>query len=223
MNKARSGDAEKVDLVAFDLDGTLVDSREDIARAVNQGILSVGGKARPGREITPHIGRPLVEIFEELLPGALRSDARQAAEAYRRYFVEHCAETSRLYPGVSGCLEGLRSVSRAVATTKMTFMAVKVIEEMGIARHFDLVQGSDGIPQKPDPAVLSRVLERLGKQPHRSWFVGDTVYDIRAGRAAGMRTCAVTYGIGPVHELERAAPDMLLDSLADLPARIGIG
>jgi phosphoglycolate phosphatase len=93
---------------------------------------------------------------------------------------------------------------------------------MGIAHHFDLVQGSDGIPHKPDPAVLSRVLERLGKQAHRSWIVGDTVYDIQAGKAAGIHTCAVTYGIGSVRDLKRAAPELLLDTLADLPSGIGV-
>jgi HAD superfamily hydrolase (TIGR01509 family) len=146
--------------------------------------------------------------------------AQGAAETFRQHFFQHCAETTRLYPGVSACLENLQAVSRAVATTKMTFMALKVVEEMGIARHFDLVQGSDGIPHKPDPAVLSRVLEKLGKPPHKSWFVGDTVYDIQAGKAAGMRTCAVTYGIGLVDELEQASPDLLLGNLVDLAARI---
>lgn len=210
-----------VDLVIFDLDGTLVDSREDIARAVNQGILSVGGRACPARDIIPHIGRPLVEIFERLLPHELRGMAQRAAQTYREYFFEHCAETSRLYPGVSDCLEKLGGVSRAIATTKMTFMAVKVAEEMGIADHFDLIQGSEGIPHKPDPAVLQCVLEKLGKEAGRSWVVGDTVYDIQAGKAAGMRTCAVTYGIGAAGELERAAPDLLLNDLGDLAARIG--
>ncbi len=217
--KAKGNDA--VDLVIFDLDGTLVDSREDIATAVNRGIVSVGGKACSSRDIVPHIGRPLVEIFETLLPCELRGMARRAAQTYRQYFFEHCAEESRLYPGVSDCLEKLEGVSRAIATTKMTFMAVKVVEEMGIAGHFDLIQGSEGIPHKPDPTVLQRVLEKLGKEASRSWVVGDTVYDIHAGKAAGMRTCAVTYGIGALGELKRAAPDLLLDELGDLPARIG--
>jgi len=222
MKQLISTGSEATDLVVFDLDGTLVDSREDIARAVNQGIVCVGGRKRPHEDIIPHIGRPLVEILAELLPHDLRDVAGKAAEIYREYFFDHCADNSRLYPGVAGCLEDLKGLSRAVATTKMTFMAVKVVEEMGIARHFDLVQGSDGIPHKPDPEVLLRVLERLGKKARRSWIVGDTVYDIQAGKAAGMRTCAVTYGIGPVRDLKRAGPDLLLDTLADLPARIGV-
>ena len=222
MKKAKPGDIEAVDLVVFDLDGTLVDGREDIARAVNQGILEVGGEGLPSSEIIPHIGRPLIHIFEDLLPAELRGMAGRAAETYRQYFFDHCADNSCLYPGVAECLENLRTVSRAVATTKMTFMAVKVVEKMGIKHHFDLVQGSDGLPHKPDPAVLTQVLDRLGKRASRSWMVGDTVYDIQAGKAAGMRTCAVTYGIGLARDLEEAAPDLLLDTLAHLPARIGI-
>ena len=154
---------EAVDLVVFDLDGTLVDSREDISRAVNEGIVAVGGGKRPVSEIIPHIGRPLMDIFNDLLPVELHARAGRATEIFREYFFEHCVETSRLCPGVSECLEGLASVSRAVATTKMTFMAERVVEQMGIAHHFDLVQGSDGIPHKPDPAVLALVLERLRK------------------------------------------------------------
>ncbi len=206
----------------FDLDGTLVDSREDISRAVNEGIVAVGGQRRPVSEIIPHIGRPLVDIFNDLLPVTLRAMAGRAAEIFRAYFFEHCVETSCLCPGVSECLEGLEAVSLAIATTKMTFMAERVVQQMGIAHHFDLVQGSDGIPHKPDPAVLALVLQRLRKRAGRAWIVGDTVYDIRAGKAAGMHTCAVTYGIGEVEDLERAAPDLLLDNLADLPAEIGV-
>jgi HAD superfamily hydrolase (TIGR01509 family) len=223
MKKAAPIDPKPVDLVVFDLDGTLVDSRRDISRAVNEGLLSVGGRALPMREIVPHIGRPLVAIFEDLLPVELQPMAARAAETFRAFFFEHCVEHSCLSPGVCECLEGLQSVSRAVATTKMTFMAERVVEKLGIARHFDLVQGSDDIPHKPDPTVLTMVLQRLDKKAHRSWVVGDTVFDIRAGKAAGMHTCAVTYGIGRLDDLHRAAPDLLLHTLAELPGRIGVG
>ncbi len=222
MEKSDSISEEAVDLVVFDLDGTLVDSRQDISRAVNEGIVSVGGRRRPDLEIVPHIGRPLLDIFRDLLPVELCPKAERAAEAYRKYFFDHCVDRSRFCPGAKECLESLQVVTLAVATTKMTFMAVRVLEQMGIAHHFDLVQGSDGIPKKPDPAVLVQVLRKLCKKAGRSWVVGDTVYDIQAGKAAGMRTCAVTYGIGRPDELKGAAPDLLVDTLADLPAGIGV-
>jgi len=222
MQKADSISREAVELVVFDLDGTLVDSRQDISRAVNEGIAAVGGERRSSDEIVPHIGRPLLDIFSDLLPVELRDMARRAAEAFREYFFDHCVENSLLCPGTAECLEDLEAVSRAIATTKMTFMAERVVEQMGIARHFDLIQGSEGIRHKPDPAVLALVLRKLRKEAGRSWVVGDTVYDIRAGKAAGMWTCAVTYGIGRVDDLKRASPDLLLDTLADLPAGIGV-
>ncbi len=222
MRKKGATCREAVDLVVFDLDGTLVDSREDISRAVNEGIVAVGGGKRPVSEIIPYIGRPLMDIFNDLLPVELRAKAGRATEIFREYFFAHCVETSRLCPGVSECLDGLEAVSRAIATTKMTFMAERVVQRMGIAHRFDLVQGSDDIPHKPDPTVLALVLERLRKEAGRAWIVGDTVYDIRAGKAAGMHTCAVTYGIGEVEDLEREGPDLLLDNLEDLPAEIGV-
>jgi phosphoglycolate phosphatase len=222
MRAEAAAPGEAVDLVVFDLDGTLVDSREDISRAVNVGMVAVGGGRRPTSEITPHIGRPLTRIFHDLLPPELRDRSERASEVYREYFFEHCVEQSHLFPGVNDCLECLEGVSRAVATTKMTYMAERVVHKLGISRHFDLVQGSDGIPHKPDPTVLVRVLDQLGKRADRAWVVGDTVHDIRAGKAVGMRICAVAYGFGDIRELEREAPDLLLDNLADLPARIGV-
>lgn len=204
------------------MDGTLVDSRQDISRAVNEAILAVGGEKRSNDEIVPHIGRPLLDIFSDLLPRELRDMAGRAAETYREYFFDHCAENSVLCPGTTECLECLGSVSRAIATTKMTFMAKRVVEQLGIAHQFDLIQGSEGLRKKPDPAVFALVLRKLGKEAGRSWVVGDTVYDVRAGKAAGMRTCAVTYGIGRVDDLKGEAPELLLDTLADLPARVGV-
>lgn len=211
-----------VDLVVFDMDGTLVDSREDIAASVNAGLGAVGAPARPASEIHPMIGRPLEEIFAALLPAALAGAAPAAAAAYRADYFENCARRSRLFPGVFECLDGLSAVKRAVATTKQTFQAVRVAERLGLASRFDLVQGTDGIPHKPHPAVIEQVLERLGARRSRSWMVGDTVWDLRAGRAAGLRTCAVTHGIHDAATLATEGPDLLLDDLARLPSLLGL-
>ena len=157
-----------IDLVIFDLDGTLVDSRIDIAAAINQGLLAVGAEQCAQEAIFPLIGRPLVEMFLTLLPQKLKNSAEKAAEAYRHYYMDHCADASQLYPGVPQCLEALSTIPLAIATTKMTFHALKVAEELGLTPYFDLIQGSDGIPYKPDPTLLKIVLEKLDKKAENS-------------------------------------------------------
>lgn len=207
--------AQDVDLIVFDLDGTLVDSRHDIAAAISQGIAAVGGPKKTQDDVFPLIGRPLVEMFVKLLPRAMESRAEDAAEAYRNYYFDHCADRSRLYPGVIECIDRLKGIPLAIATTKMTFMAVQVMEKLKVSHRFALIHGSDGIPHKPDPTVLYQVLNTLKLSAPKSWMVGDTVYDIQAGKAAGMRTCAVTYGIGHRDDLAAQKPYLLLDTLND--------
>jgi 2-phosphoglycolate phosphatase len=205
------------ELIVFDLDGTLVDSRRDIAAAVDHALAAVGAPQVGLGAIEPLIGRPLSAIFAQLLPRSAAHLNERASQAYRDHFSARGSRQSLLFPGVLDCLDALSPIPLAIATTKMTFMAVQVAQEMGLTRHFSLVQGSDGIPHKPDPMVLHQVLDRLKARPAQSWMIGDTVYDIRAGRAAGMRTCAVTHGIGRPDDLAAEAPDLLLDSLAPLP------
>jgi len=203
--------------VLFDLDGTLVDSLADIAASVNAALASVGASPKPLAEITPRIGEPLAGIFRALLPAADGAAIEAACAAYRAHYFDNCDRASRLYPGVIACLERLAPTPLGIATTKATYQAVRVCEAFDLARRFAVIQGCDGIPHKPDPAVVLAALARLGVAPEGAWMVGDTVLDLRAGRAAGCRVCAVTYGIGAREALAAEAPDLLLDDLAALP------
>jgi phosphoglycolate phosphatase len=160
--------------VLFDLDGTLVDSREDIAASLNAALVAVGAAPRPSGELVGWIGEPLAAIFEGSLPAELSHRVQDACAAYRSHYFDHCADRSALYPGVLACLDALAGRSLAVATTKATFQAVRVCEAFGIASRFAAIQGCDGIPHKPDPAVVRAALARLGVAPEAAWMVGDT-------------------------------------------------
>jgi phosphoglycolate phosphatase len=203
--------------VLFDLDGTLVDSLADIAAAVNAALARVGCAGRPFAEIAPHIGEPLAAIFRAWLPAAPPSGIEEACAAYRAHYFDNCDRASRLYPGVIACLERLAPTPLGIATTKATYQAIRVCEAFDLARRFAVIQGCDGIPPKPDPAVVLAALARLGVGTEGAWMVGDTVLDLRAGRAAGCRVCAVTYGIGTREALAAEGPDLLLDDLDALP------
>jgi phosphoglycolate phosphatase len=216
MRKAR----RNVELVIFDLDGTLVDSRDDIAAALNAALAEVGHRPRPIEEIAPRIGEPLDAIFGRWLPAKSPGLLADAVAAYRRFYFDHCACSSALFPGVRDCLERLAPIRLAIATTKSTRQAVRVCGQLDLERHFALVQGSDGIAHKPDPAVVRAVLARLGISPGAAWMVGDTPMDVEAGRAAGCSTCAVTWGNGARAALAAASPDLLVDHPAQIEAAL---
>ncbi len=213
----------KTELVIFDLDGTLVDSRRDIARAINHGLVSVGVCALSNGETERHIGRPLFDIFFDLIGDGDDERAEAACDAYRSFFFEHCADESRLYDGVKQTLQQLAGkVPLAIATTKRSYMAKRVVELMDIAPLFGLVQGTDDFPPKPDPFIINHVLQHFKVAAEQAWMVGDTISDIKAGHNAGVRTAAVTFGIGEKQALALQQPDVILEAMNELPGHLDL-
>ena len=207
------------DLLIFDLDGTLVDSRRDIAIGVNHALGAVAGLAVPEARVFPHIGGSLRGTFADLAPGLADASYDAMVEAYKAFYFDHCAVHTRPYPGVIETLAKLAGAPKAVATTKRTFMARRVTEVLGLAPLVDLVQGTDdGTPIKPAPDLFLQVMERFAARPGKTLVVGDTVHDVRAGKAAGCFTVAVTYGIGARDALAAAGPDRLIDSFPEIAA-----
>lgn len=220
-------------LVVFDLDGTLVDSARDIHASLAYALEQV----RDGHESTEadeaalregiH-GQPLEPFFRRARPRATADAMPRFIKAYRAHYHDHLLDYTRPFKGVEDGLHALgqlrsefqalhpeHSLRLAVATTKLTLTARRVVTELGLHPHFDFVLGSDGLPTKPDPAVLYAVFAQLGK-PSWSLMVGDTDYDILAGRAAGMRTCAVGWSELPHERLAAAQPDHHLHEFAEV-------
>ena len=206
--------------VIFDLDGTLVDSRSDIIAAFSHGLGAVGLSDEAVAAFQPQIrqliGSPLREMYEQALVGGDDAQVEAACEAYRAHYFEHCTDRTRPFPGVVECLERLDGIPLAVATTKKTFMAVKLLTDLGLDDRFALIQGTDDIPPKPDPTLLLKVIETLGLDRSGAWMVGDTVHDIEAANRAEIRSCAVTTGATPKATLSHAKPTLIVDNLLDL-------
>lgn len=206
-------------LLILDMDGTLVDSRRDITTALNEGLRAVGLPPLAQDRLVRHIGRPLLSIYRDLVGDA---DLAQAAtDAYRAFFIAHCADHTRAFPGVMETLPDLhRLVFTSVGTTKRTYMAVKLAEQMGFLPFLDHVQGTDDFPAKPDPTLLLHLMARFGVPASRTVMVGDTPSDILAGRAAGAHTVAVSYGFGDAEALSASDPDFVVGDFRELPGLV---
>ncbi len=201
----------------FDVDGTLVDSAIDICGAI-QGVLSkTSASAVTDDNLRRYIGRHLIELFQDVLPGAEPARIEAMVQDYRSIYSarQHCSTTA--YPGVLETLSILPG-RKSTATTKGTPTTRIVLERFGLLPFFDHVQGTDGFPAKPNPDVIFKALEGLGAQPEDCLFVGDSPADMEAAKRAGVKSCAVTYGYGLREELLKWEPDFLIDDFRQLAA-----
>jgi phosphoglycolate phosphatase len=208
--------------VVFDLDGTLLDSAADIHASVAHALEGGGFEAPPVAVLRGLIGRPLDEVFATFAPAA---DPVALTAAYRDHFLSAGHHRTRAFPGALDLLDELRGDGwhLAVATTKTTGGARTTLTQLGLLDRFDHVQGTDGFPCKPAPDVVEHALIGLGlhdADPATCWMVGDTVHDIAAGTAAGLRTAAVTHGAHPRDRLLGCGADLVVDDLAALGAHL---
>lgn len=199
--------------IVFDLDGTLLDSARDITVAFQQACTECGLVAPEDEHVQALIGRPLREMFHTFHPEA---DMDSLVAAYRAYYDENCTVYTRFFPGVQDTLRALRErgYRLAVATTKYPRVARLVCEKMGLTSSLDHIQGTEGFAHKPEPDVIFTALEALGCEG--IWMVGDTTADVLAGKAAGLKTFAVTWGTHNRDILETVHPDVISDSLEQL-------
>jgi len=211
-------------LLLLDLDGTLVDSFADIRAGIEHALQRIDVDPTEALLALSRRGVALEVFYQRATGRDPSADDEQGrlqrfVDAYRSYYVAH-QENTRPFAGVRETLEWLRAerpaLRLAVATTKRTDMARAVTDQAGLTPLFDLVQGSDGLPKKPDPALLAMIAERTGVGLERTVMVGDTDGDILAARAAGCRSVAVTYGGWTRLELGRLGPDHLIDRFSEL-------
>ncbi|MBB6097234.1 phosphoglycolate phosphatase [Deinobacterium chartae] len=203
--------------IVFDLDGTLVDSLGDISAAFRRAFETHQLTVPEEQEVRALIGKPLSEMYASFVEPEY---VERLVAAYRADYAERCAERTRPFPGAVELLRDLRAAGfkTAVATTKITWMARRVTDRLGLTELIDHVQGTDDFPHKPAPDVIHRALEALDAEG--LWMVGDTVTDIQAGKAAGLKTYAVSWGTHDAARLATSQPDVLADDLEGLRAAL---
>jgi phosphoglycolate phosphatase len=206
-----------IDALVYDLDGTLIDSRIDIAHAVNAALADAGRAAKPIELIATYIGdgveTMLARSFEDPPPEVLA----RALTAYRAHYRRHCLDHTRLYPGVRATLEHFREKGQAVVSNKPEDFTRLILSGLGLDPLLPVIVGGDSTAAlKPDPTPVLAALAGLGVPGERAVMVGDGLTDLDAGRRAGLRTCAVTYGLGDPATLAAARPDHLIASFSEL-------
>lgn len=205
-----------VDLLIFDLDGTLIESKWDIATAVNLTLAGLGLPLRRQEEIFSFVGDGVKRLLRLSVGEENQSRYDEALRVFRGHYLAHCLDRTRFYPGVEAVLAHFAHKDKAVATNKSLEYTTKILEGLG-AHHFAYVVGGDnGFGLKPEPGMLLRVLETLNVPRERAVLIGDSTNDINGGHNAGIRVCAVGYGMGNREKMVASRPDWFIEKPEEL-------
>lgn len=211
-----------IDLIVFDLDGTLVDSRRDLADATNALILELGGTALSDDEVAAMVGEGAAVLIGRALAAAgLERIPRGALDRFLALYDERLTVHTRPYPGIPEALNILRQdgVTLAVLTNKPERPTRQILDRLDLARSFQHVVGGDtAAGRKPDPAGMSGIIDRAGASAGSTILVGDSPIDLQTARAAGTRVCLARYGFGYRFQPEAFIGDELfVDVPSELP------
>lgn len=187
----------------FDLDGTLIDSRKDIANSVNLTRADYGLEPLPLDAITKMVGNGAKQLLLRAMPDH-EAEIDTLLENNRAHYLAHPVVHTTMYPGVPEALGALKAMGchLAVTSNKTSALIPRILEKLGILQHFDVTVGGGDVPVlKPDPGLLYLAAERMGVQVRPTdWVVGDHYTDLEVGRHAGVRVCHCAYGFGNPRE-----------------------
>jgi len=207
----------RLKLLIFDLDGTLADSRLDVANAIRHALVQLGRNPLPHEEIYRFVGNGIQRSIEHMLGSQAPDLVERAIQLYRQHYGQHLLDHTVLYPHVKETLNVFRHKKKAIISNKRQEPSVAILKGLGISHHFNIILGGDQVEEKkPAPEAVFRVADQLGVAPSEAIIIGDSPEDIQAGRAAGLITCGVTYGFHPQERLLAEKPDHLIDSLKQL-------
>lgn len=208
-------------LLIFDLDGTLLDTIQDITNSVNYAVEPFGIKPFPVETIKSMVGSGISRLIESLLSqhtkdsNALFISKEKAVSRFIKHYSEHLLDNTMPYPEVKETLSKLDNFKKAVISNKRESLSKNALEGSGLLKFFDAVLGSDSIPErKPSPVPVFELLRRFNVSNNEAVVIGDSNFDIEAGRAAGVKTIAVTYGYRSREILKDA--DFMIDDFGAL-------
>jgi len=200
-----------VDLMIFDLDGTLIESKWDIAQSVNFTLVELGLPERPIEEIFGFVGDGVKRLLRLAVGEGNQTRFEEALKVFRGHYLEHCLDRTSFYPGIEPMLQHFSHKDKAIATNKSIEYTRVILNGLGLQHFRYMVGGDNGFGLKPEPGMLLHIMEKTGASKERTVLVGDSTNDINGGHNAGIRVCAVGYGMGNRAKMEACQPDWFIE------------
>jgi phosphoglycolate phosphatase len=208
-----------MDLLIFDLDGTLINSEQDLANSVNATRVYMGHEPIDAETVATWVGNGAPVLMRRAMgPDASDEDIERALAYFLDYYRQHMLDHTELYPGVRHGLDVLREagVKLAVLTNKPVRFSQGILEGLGVGKHFFRVYGGNSFEQKkPHPIGVERLMAEAGTDRGSTMMVGDSYVDVRTARNAGVTAAGVTWGLQP-ESLKEDPPDLLVDRMDEL-------
>jgi phosphoglycolate phosphatase len=210
--------------VIFDWDGTLIDSVEHIAQSLHQAATDLGYPELEREAYRDIIGLGMVEALHKLYPGISPEEMTRIREGYSTYFFAKVTAPQNVFAGMADLVADLRTAGLgcSVATGKSRRGLKGALVSSGLGPHFDTTRCADETRSKPDPLMLSELLEFYRIRPDQAVMIGDTRYDLEMAQRIGMPSIGVEWGVHQRDVLEHYEPHAIVDTVADLRNVLGI-
>ena len=210
-------DLSHIRALIFDLDGTLIDSQQDLINATNATLRELGHGELPAATVSSFIGHGAAKLVSRALgPDATEREQADALQIFLRHYETNKLDYTRAYAGVPEALEKLFPMPMAVLTNKPLLPSRQILESLGLMKYFAVIYGGDSFAtRKPDPLGAQEILRQFAVVPGNALLIGDSEVDVQTARNAGMLAAIVNYGFG-VHDRAKFPADFYLDRMTDL-------
>lgn len=204
-------------LYVFDFDGTLVDTKLDIAHSVNLVLQEMGRDPLPQETVFGYVGRGVRHLMTQALNGASGGDLERAVSLFMKHYEQHLMDHTDFFPHCRDIIDHYADKKLAVVSNKPEKFVERILIELNNREAFQSIVGGDSFEnKKPDPMGLRHVMQVAGLKPEDVLMVGDSEVDVATARSAGVRVCGVTYGHASREEMASYHPDWLIDDISEM-------
>lgn len=205
--------------VIFDMDGTILDTLEDLRNSVNHALSMYGMPERSSKDIRSFLGNGMVKLIHRAVPEGTDAEKEAAVlAAHKAYYPQHCAEQTRPYPGICGLLEELRErgIKTAVVSNKSDENVKKLVKEYFDGLFNVAVGARDDVPRKPSPELVQIALAELGAVKEDAVYIGDSDVDVETAKRSGLHMITVLWGFRDREQLIEAGADVFAEDIGEL-------